>query len=41
VIETTISEVKSFENYFLRAQRSHVPEIAKAVTHAAAVFGNV
>jgi hypothetical protein len=33
--------VKSLGKYFLRAQRSYVPEIAKIVPCAAAVLGNI
>jgi hypothetical protein len=40
VIKTSIIEVKSSEKYFLKAQRSCVPEIAEVVCHVAAGLDN-
>jgi hypothetical protein len=39
--ETIITDLKSSGKYFLRAQRSCVPEIAKVTPGAGAELGNV
>jgi hypothetical protein len=39
--ETSIIELKFLQKYFLRAQKSCVPDITKVVPPAAAVVGNV